>query len=490
MAQINKYLEYVVNNDGSDLHLYAEQPPYVRIHGNLSAIEPIPLKSDQILDMLKEIIPEKNCKELVEEKDTDCAYEIPEMARFRVNGFKERLGYAAVLRQIPDFIPTFDDLRLPEALRDLCLLSKGLVIITGPTGSGKSTTLASMIDFINESRNEHIITIEDPIEFVHKSKNSVINQREMHRDATSFPKALRAALREDPDIILLGEIRDLETMETAMECAETGHLVFATLHTNNAVATIDRIIDKFPADKQNQIRAMLADTLSGVVAQTLCKKLAGGRIAAFEILKATSSVAALIREAKTYMLRSVIQTSRKDGMQSFNDELLYLATNRIISIREAYIKSLDKMELENRLKEAGISLDFLAADKMNALKRRIASEQTKIETAMDTLKSHPDDPDALTEIAWIQSTSVYDELRNGKAAVKCASKACDVTRNADPHTLMVLGTAYAEAKNFKKAIDATQKAIKLYEEIEAQEEAANLKPRIELFQSKRPFRNS
>ena len=490
MAKIDKYLEYLVNNNGSDLHLCAGQTPYVRIHGALSSIEQVTMTSDQVLDMLKEIIPRENYTELIEEKDTDCAYEIPGLARFRVNGFQDRDGYGTVLRQIPDFIPSFDDLRLPEPLREFCLLSKGLVIITGPTGSGKSTTLASMIDFINETRNEHIITIEDPIEFVHKSKNSIVNQREIHRNTESFARALRASLREDPDIILLGEIRDLVTMETALECAETGHLVFATLHTNSAVSTIDRIIDKFPADKQNQIRTMLADTLSGVVAQTLCKKLAGGRVAAFEILKSTSSVSALIREAKTHMLNSVIQTNRKQGMQSFNDEFLYLATNRIISVKEAYVKSLDKTDLENRLKEAKVSMDFREQDKIDARKRRIGNDQSKITAAEQALKVNSKDIDALCEIAWIQSTSIYEEIRNGKSAVKHASRACSVTGNKDPHALTVLGTAYAEAKNFRKAVDATRKAIALYESMEATKEAENLKPRLELFQSKRPFRNN
>lgn len=490
MAQIDRYLEYVVNNDGSDLHLYSTQPPYVRIHGAISKIEATPLKSDHILEMLKEIIPQKNYNELLAEMDTDCAYEIPGLARFRVNGFKDRDGYGTVLRQIPNHIPSFDDLRLPEPLREFCNLTKGLVIVTGPTGSGKSTTLASMVDFINQTRNEHIITIEDPIEFVHKSNKSIVNQREMHCDTESFPRALRAALREDPDIILLGEIRALETMETALECAETGHLVFATLHTNSAVATIDRIIDKFPAEKQNQIRTMLADTLSGVVAQTLCKKLTGGRIAAFEILKSTSSVAALIRESKTHMLNSVIQTSRKLGMQSFNDEFAYLAINRIISVKEAYIKALDKLDIETRLAQEGITLDFREDEMLDARRRRIASEDERLQEAINAIKTNPQDVDALVEAAWIRSTSVYDELRDGKAAIKMASRACSNTRNRDPHALMVLGVAYAETKNFRKAIDVTSKAIKLYEDMENLEEAENLKPRIALFQSKRPYRNN
>ncbi|MFA7173199.1 MAG: PilT/PilU family type 4a pilus ATPase [Kiritimatiellia bacterium] len=489
MAKIDRYLEYLVANEGSDLHLFAKQPPYVRIHGSISAIESTPLTSEAVLEILKEIVPQKNYDELLQEWDTDCAYEIPGLARFRVNGFKDRDGFGTVLRQIPQIIPTFDELRLPEVLRDFCQMSKGLVVITGPTGSGKSTTLAAMIDFINETRNEHIITIEDPIEFVHKSKKSIINQREVHRDTQSFTRALRATLREDPDIILLGEIRDLETMETALECAETGHLVFATLHTNSAVATIDRIIDKFPADKQNQIRTMLADTLQGVVAQTLCKKLSGGRIAAFEVLKVTNAVSAMIRESKTHMLNSVIQTSRKIGMQSFSDELVHLATSRIISVREAYIKAIDKVDIETRLKQANIALTFKEDDKIVARQRRTATEQQKIEAAEETLKLNPDDVKAMNAMAWVMSTSTYDELRDAKVAVAMASRACALTNNKDPYSLSILGVAYAEDKSFRRAIDSTQKAIKLYIEQGDKESAGNIKTRLELFQQKKPFRD-
>jgi len=489
MAKIDKYLEYLVKNSGSDVHMFSQQPAYVRIHGAISAMEDTPLQSDEILDMLKEIIPQENYNELIEDWDTDCAYDIEGLARFRVNGFKDRDGYGTVLRQIPDLIPTFDELRLPEALRDFCLLSKGLVVITGPTGSGKSTTLASMVDFINETRNEHIITIEDPIEFVHRSKKSIVNQREVFRDTKSFPRAMRAALREDPDIILLGEIRDLETMETALECAETGHLVFATLHTNNAVSTIDRIIDKFPAAKQNQIRAMLSDTLKGVVAQTLCKKLTGGRIAAFEVLIATSAVAALIREAKTHMLPSIIQTNRKLGMQSFNDELTNLVVGRIISVKEAYIKAIDKIDFEGRLKQKNITLDFKEEDKLQARKRRTASELQKIKESEEVLQTDPNDVDAMNAIAWIRSTSVYEELRDGKTAVKFASLACSKTGNKDPHSLSILGVAYAESNSFRRASDATQKAIKLYNNEDETEIVESLKYRMELFKNKKPFRN-
>ena len=489
MAKIDKYLKYLVENSGSDLHLFSRQPAYVRIHGSISPMEHSSLTSDDILEMLKEIIPHKNYTELIEEWDTDCAYEIPGLARFRVNGFKDRDGYGTVLRQIPDIIPSFDDLRLPEPLRDFCLLSKGLVVITGPTGSGKSTTLASMVDFINETRNEHIITIEDPIEFVHKSKKSIINQREVFKDTQSFPIALRSALREDPDIILLGEIRDLETMETALECAETGHLVFATLHTNSAVATIDRIIDKFPAEKQNQIRTMLADTLQGVVAQTLCKKLSGGRIAAFEILKVTTAVSALIRESKTHMLNSVIQTNRKIGMQSFNDELTFLAVNRIISVKEAYIKALDKVDIETRFADVNITLDFKKEDIILARQRRTASELQKVEESEAALKVNPNDINAMNAIAWIKSTSIYEEIRDAKVALKLASRACSKTGNKDPHSLTVLGVAHAENRSFRRALDATRKAIKIYTAQDETEIAENLAIRIELFELKKPFRN-
>jgi twitching motility protein PilT len=489
MAQIDHFLEYLVENEGSDLQMFADQPPYARVHGSISRIDDKALSSSQILAMLKEIMPPQNYTELIEELDTDCAYEIKDVARFRVNGFKDHHGFGTVLRLIPSKIPTFDDLKLPHSMLEFCYLSKGLVIVTGPTGSGKSTTLAAMINYINETRNEHIITIEDPIEFVHNSRNCVINQREVHRDTSDFTKALRAALREDPDIILLGEIRDLETMETALECAETGHLVFATLHTNSAIATVDRIIDKFPANKQNQIRTMLADTLSGVVAQTLCKKLTGGRIAIFEILKSTSSVAALIREAKTHMLNSVIQTSRKIGMQSFNDELTHLAANRVISAKEAYFKAIDKIDIENRFRQANISLRFRAEEEQEAQKRRIAGDQEQLNLALQEVEKNPEGVDGLVNAAWIQATSIYNELRDGKSAVKLASRACDIVKNSDPHAFVVLGAAYAETGNFRKAIHATRKAIDLYKGMKYTEEAEALQSRIELFQSKRPYRN-
>jgi twitching motility protein PilT len=355
MAGIDRLLVKLVSMSGSDLHLYANRVPLIRVHGIIQALENEPVvSSDQVLGLLKDIFPPKNFEELSQTKDTDCAYSIEGLARFRVNGFRDMNGYGTVIRVIPDEIPTFEQLCLPPVIKEFCMLSKGLIVVTGPTGSGKSTTLSAMIDFINRNRSEHIITIEDPIEFVHTPKNCAINQREVHRDTQSFARALRAVLREDPDIVLVGEIRDLETMEIAIETAETGHVVFATLHTNNAVATVDRIIDKFPANRQNQIRSMLADSLKGVVAQTLCHKISGGRVAAFEVLVVNSPVAALIREAKTHMLLSVIQTSKNVGMQNFCDELTRLTLTKQITPEEAYMKAVDKAEIETKFRLSGI----------------------------------------------------------------------------------------------------------------------------------------
>lgn len=356
---IDRYLRYLVDMEGSDLHLSAGQLPIMRIHGALVQIqgEEI-LTSDRVLDYLKEILPIENYEELVTQWDTDCAYAISGIARFRLNGYKDMNGFCCVLRTIPDKIPTFESLNLPPAIEDFCLLSKGLVIVTGATGSGKSTTLAAMVDHINTIRNEHIITIEDPIEFVHKSRSCVVNQREVHRDTRSFSSALRGALREDPDIVLVGEIRDLETMEMAIETAETGHLVFATLHTNNAASTVERMIDKFPAGRQNQIRVMLADALKGVVAQTLCKKIQGGRVAAFEILVVNTPVSALIREGQTHMIESVLQTGKSFGMQTFSDELAKLVQKGDITSRDAYIKAINKDEILAKFKMLNIVFDL------------------------------------------------------------------------------------------------------------------------------------
>jgi twitching motility protein PilT len=287
-------------------------------------------------------LPQKNREEFAARSDTDFAYEIPGIARFRGNLYRDRHGVCAVFRQIPIGVPTAAELGLPPAVVRLAELQKGLVLVTGPTGSGKSTTLAALVDTVNETRTDHIITIEDPIEFVHADKKCLVNQREIGIHTKSFRDALRSALREDPDVVMVGEMRDLETIAIAIETAETGHLVFGTLHTTTAPSAVDRIVDSFPADRQNQIRTMLAESLRGVVAQTLCRKIGGGRVAALEILLSNGAVQNLIREGKTFQLPSVLQTSKSQGMLPLNDSLLDLVRRGLIEPREAHLKAVDK----------------------------------------------------------------------------------------------------------------------------------------------------
>ena len=490
MPLIDRLLVSLVNEAGSDLHLSAGRPPFRRIHGTLLPVPGEPaLTSEKILDYLKEIMPAANIEQLMAEYDTDCAYEINGVARFRVNGYCDMHGYGTVLRVIPEVIPSFEDLNLPEVMRTFCMLSKGLVIVTGPTGSGKSTTLAAMVDYINQNRNEHIITIEDPIEFVHTPKKCVINQREVHRDTTSFARALRAALREDPDIVLVGELRDLETMEIAIETAETGHLVFATLHTNSASTAVERMIDKFPEGRQNQIRSMLADTLKGVIAQTLCKKIEGGRIAAFEVLVVTTAISALIREAKTHMIPSLMQTGKNDGMQTFSDELTRQAVKGIISAEDAYIKAIDKVDIETKFRLAGLNLDFKKEAEQALRKTQMERARTILQTAQGTLAADPKNTEALCAAAWIMGASPHDELRNGREAVKLAERACDLQRDRDPHALAVLGVAQAEYGSFRRAIDATNRAIALYTQSHESAKALALQNRLNLFKQNKPYRD-
>ena len=306
--------------------------------------------------MIWSIAPEKNRQEWEQIKDTDFAHEI-EAARFRVNVFADRRGIGGVLRVIPNQIRSAEEMGLSQHILELCHLAKGLVLVTGPTGSGKSTTLAAMIDYINRTRNDHIITIEDPIEFVHPNKKCLVNQREVRVHTQSFKHALRAALREDPDIVLVGEMRDLETISIALETAETGHLVFGTLHTNTAPSTVDRIIDQFPADRQEQIRTMLSESLKGVVTQMLCKKIGGGRVAAQEVLLCNSAVSNIIREGKTFQIASIMQTSRGSGMQTMNDALPELVRSKQVLPKEALSKAVQKADLKVSLERAGFRLD-------------------------------------------------------------------------------------------------------------------------------------
>ena len=347
---IQQLLLQMLEMGASDLHLSTNSPPNVRIHGEMQALPgQKPLEGGPLLDRLYEVTPKRNREEFERRNDTDFAYAIPGVSRFRANLFRDRHGPAAVFRAIPFEILTPEALGLPQSVLSLCDRTKGLILVTGPTGSGKSTTLATLIDHINRTRSDHIITIEDPIEFVHENKRCLVNQREVHTHTRSFKDALRAALREDPDIVLVGEMRDLETIAIAVETAETGHLVFGTLHTTTAPSTVDRIIDQFPADRQDQIRQMLAGSLAGVIAQVLCRKIGGGRVAAYEILIGVSAVSNLIREKKTFQLYSVMQTGKALGMVTLNDSLLALVRKGLIDKSEALRLSINKSEMTSLL---------------------------------------------------------------------------------------------------------------------------------------------
>jgi len=350
---------YAVN--ASDLHLCVGMSPLVRKDGEIRPLDPAlaALDATELVRLLDPIMPDKNREEFERRHDTDFAYEITGLARFRANVFMDRKGRGAVFRVIPSQILTAETLGLSSHILQLCRLSKGLVLVTGPTGSGKSTTLCAMVDYINRNRSEHIITIEDPIEFVHDNKQCLMNQREVHTHTDSFKDALRAALREDPDIILVGEMRDLETVAIAIETAETGHLVFGTLHTTTAASTVDRIIDQFPTDRQSQIRVMLSESLKGVIAQTLCRKIGGGRIAALEVLIVTSAISNLIREGKTFQIPSMMQVGKAIGMVSLNDALMDFVAKKLVEPQEAYVKSIDKAGFEGLLKRAGIDTKFV-----------------------------------------------------------------------------------------------------------------------------------
>ena len=343
----------------SDLHLCVESTPLVRKDGRMQPLDAAapPLTAPEIIQLLGAIMPERNRQEYADRHDTDFAYEIPGLARFRSNVFADRKGPGAVFRVIPAEVLTAEQLGLSPHILQLCRLNKGLVLVTGPTGSGKSTTLCAMIDYINKTREDHIITIEDPIEFVHANQKCLINQREVRTHTDSFKDALRAALREDPDIVLVGELRDLETVAIAIETAETGHLVFGTLHTTTAASTVDRIIDQFPSDRQAQIRIMLSESLRGVIAQTLCRKIGGGRVAAREVLIATQAVSNLIREGKTFQIPSMMQVGKSVGMVTLNDALLELVTKKLVAPDEAMAKAVDKAGFESALKRTSPAAD-------------------------------------------------------------------------------------------------------------------------------------
>ena len=353
MARIDAFFKLMNDEGASDLHMVSGQQPVLRIRGDMERVKFKELHNEELKAMLYEICPEDKIKTFEETGDLDFGYEIPGLARYRCNFFQQKYGIAAVFREIPSEILTCEQLGLPKVVGKLATLPKGLVLVTGPTGSGKSTTLAAITDEINKIRKHHILTIEDPIEFVHRSQSCVVNHREVGTHTKSFSAALRGALREDPDIILVGEMRDLETISLAMEASMTGHLVFGTLHTLNAMKTVDRVVEIFPANQQAQVRSTLADALRAVVSQTLMKRIdQKGRVAALEILICNPAVRNLIREGKTYQIPSVMQTGKKYGMQCLDDHLEELIKKRQISPDDAYTHCIEKPRFVRFLKKA------------------------------------------------------------------------------------------------------------------------------------------
>jgi twitching motility protein PilT len=357
---LDQLLRLTVERGASDLHLRTAEQPILRLDGVLVRQEGPAMDPETLDAMLTGIMPPRDLAQFRETGDADWAFDIAGVARFRCNAAQERRGPMGVFRVIPSRILTVEELGLSAELQRLAYLTKGLVLVTGPTGSGKSTTLAALVDLINRTRNDHVLTIEDPIEFVHQPKKCVVTQRQVGQHSQSFKNALRAALREDPDIILVGEMRDLETVSIAIETAETGHLVFGTLHTTTAASTVDRIIDQFPADRQSQVRVMLSESLKGVIAQVLCRKIGGGRVAAKEVLLSIPAVSNLIREGKTFQIPSIIQTNRKTGMVTLNDALMELVEQKVIEPKEAYLRSVEKTTLATALKAKRLDTSFLA----------------------------------------------------------------------------------------------------------------------------------
>ena len=351
MARIDAFFKLMAEEKASDLHLATNNPPMLRINGDLVRVDYPPLQNDELKAMVYEIAPEGKIKLFEETSDVDFGYEVPGDARYRANFFQQKYGISAVFRLIPSKIMTVEDLGLPPVLKKFPLLKKGLVLVTGPTGSGKSTTLAAMMDYANLQRHDHIITVEDPIEFVHRSQNCLVQHREVGVHTRSFAAALRGALREDPDILLVGEMRDLETIELALTAAATGHLVFGTLHTSSAAKAVDRVIDVFPTDQQNQIRTTLAESLKGVIAQNLFKRVdKPGRIAALEILVVDIAIANLVREGKTHQIPGMIQVGKKKGNQPLDDAIMENLRHMRIAPEEAYEKAIDKKKFRTFLK--------------------------------------------------------------------------------------------------------------------------------------------
>ncbi|MDH5648919.1 MAG: type IV pilus twitching motility protein PilT [Gammaproteobacteria bacterium] len=339
---VAELLAFAFKQGASDIHLSAGLPPLIRVDGSIKRINVDPLDDRTVHNMVYDIMNDKQQKDFEEFLEADFSFELPNIARFRVNAFNQNRGPGAVFRIIPSKILTLEQLNCPAIFKQISEQPRGIVLVTGPTGSGKSTTLAAMMNHVNETKHEHILTVEDPIEFVHTSKNCLVNQREVHRDTLGFNEALRSALREDPDIILVGEMRDLETIRLALTAAETGHLVFGTLHTSSAAKTIDRIVDVFPAAEKDMVRAMLSESLRAVISQTLCKKIGGGRVAAHEIMIGTPAIRNLIREGKIAQMYSAIQTGAGEGMITLDQNLMNLVNARQVTMEEARTKASNK----------------------------------------------------------------------------------------------------------------------------------------------------
>jgi twitching motility protein PilT len=341
-VEVDQLLAFAVKNNASDLHISAGVPPMIRVDGDVKRINMPALSHKEVHSMIYDIMNDKQRKAYEEFFETDFSFELPDIARFRVNAFNQARGAGAVFRTIPTEILTLEELGCPKIFKDISMYPRGIVLVTGPTGSGKSTTLAAMVDYINDNRPDHILTIEDPIEFVHESRRCLINQREVHRDTLGFSEALRSALREDPDVVLVGEMRDLETIRLALTAAETGHLVFGTLHTSSAAKTIDRVVDVFPAGEKDMVRSMLSESLRAVISQTLLKRNGGGRVAAHEIMIGTAAIRNLIREGKIAQMYSAIQTGQAAGMTTLDQSLQELLTKGVVSREEARYKAANK----------------------------------------------------------------------------------------------------------------------------------------------------
>ncbi len=494
MARIDEFLRLLLQRKGSDLHLRSSLSPHIREHGEMTPLPgQAPLSPDQCREAIAEIMPERNRAAFEADWDTDFAYAVDGLGRFRVNAFQDRHGIGAVLRTIPTKPLTADQLNLPPVVREFCYLKKGLVVVTGPTGSGKSTTLAAMIDLINKTRADHIITIEDPLEFLHDTQKCIVTQREVHAHTRSFASALRAALREDPDIVMVGEMRDLETTEIAIETAETGHLVFGTLHTNTAASTVDRIIDKFPATQQNQIRSMLASSLKGVIAQTLCKRADGkGRVAVMEILVVTTGIASNIRDGKTHHIPSAMQVGRSLGMQLFDEALFDLLKFGVITLDEAHSRALDKDSLAKKVAALGPQFEAPRQEKAGTTEPAAGDLQARrqglINRFLEDLRRDPDNADVLNNLAWVFATGDNPDAGTVERALAMAEKANALTKGQHAGVLDTLGAAYAQSGRFDKALEAVRRGLKLALANKETELAAALERRIDLYERRKPMR--